>query len=147
MLQRVGFGVAGECGPVIVWGNHMKTLKHFGLACGAALALAGCTTQHLPAGAERGRDGTMAYYIEVETSEPGVRIEADGDYVGVSPVKVKLFADPDGTFHNFGSDTYTLKAYPLREGQRMQMKTFRTGKWFQQEDMVPKRVFFDMGAK
>lgn len=43
---------------------------------------------------ERGRDGTIAYNVEIESSEPGARIEANGmnglaavgwEFVGMTP--------------------------------------------------------------
>lgn len=58
---------------------------------------------------------------------------------------LKIFGDKDGTFHNFGSYDYIIKAYPVRAGQDIQVKHFRTGGWFTAEDMIPKRVFFDFG--
>lgn len=94
---------------------------------------------------ERGRDGTIAYDVLVESSEPGVRIEANQEYVGTTPLTLKIFGDRDGTFHNFGSPEYTIRALPAKPGQYGQTKVFRTGKWFAPEDMIPKRIFFDMG--
>ncbi len=94
---------------------------------------------------ERGPNGTIAYCVLVESSEPGARIEANGDYAGQAPLKLKIFGDRDGTFHNFGSYDYIIKAYPVRPGQEVQVKYFRTGGWFTAEDMIPKRVFFDFG--
>ena len=66
----------------------------------AAIALfSGC--ESIPPGAERGPNGTMAYYVPVESNEPGVRIEANGEFVGTTPLTLKIFGDPDGTFHDF----------------------------------------------
>jgi hypothetical protein len=105
----------------------------------------GCSTNiAVPRDAERGPDGTIAYHVLIESSEPGVRIEANNDYIGNTPVTLKIFADPDGTFHNFGSPEYVIRALPVKPGQYPQAKVFRTGKWFAPEDMVPKRIFFDM---
>ena len=120
--------------------------------CGFLLVLTvlyGCSTPDPTSGTtqvERGRDGTIAYYVQVETTEPGVRIEANGDYVGTTPLTLKIFADKDGTFHNFGSYEYVIRALPTKPGQHMQTKIYRTGKWFTPEDMVPKRIFFDMSV-
>lgn len=91
---------------------------------------------------ERGPGGTIAYQIQVEASEPA-RIEAENDYIGNAPVTVKIWGDSDGTFHNFGSDQYVIKAYPMKPGEQVQAKIFRTGGWFGPEDKIPKRVFFD----
>ncbi len=82
--------------------------------------------------------------VEIESSEPGARIEANGEYVGKTPVTIKIYGDEDGTFHNFGKYSYTVTAYPVKPGQRHQTKTFRAGGWFTQEDMIPKKIFFDL---
>ena len=110
------------------------------------VSLCGCsTTDSATTGAvERGRDGTIAYNVQIESSEPGVRIEANNDYIGNTPLTLKIFGDKDGTFHNFGSPDYVIRALPVKPGQHVQSKVFRTGKWFAPEDMIPKRIFFDM---
>jgi hypothetical protein len=107
--------------------------------------LAGCATA--PPGAERGPNGTIAYLVQVESSEPGVRIEANNDYIGQTPLTLKIFGDKDGTFHNFGSSEYIVRALPANTNQFMQTKVFRTGGWFSQEDKVPSRIYFDMSQK
>jgi len=113
---------------------------------GGLLALAGCATSNSSGEKpERGPHGTIAYLVQVESSEPGARIEANGDYIGKAPCTLKIFGDKDGTFHNFGSYHYIVTAYPVRPGQQQQTKDFRTGGWFTPEDMVPKRIFFDFG--
>jgi len=106
----------------------------------------GCATTGGP-NAERGSQGTIAYEVEIESSEPGARVEANGEDVGKTPFKLRIFGDPDGTFHNFGRYDYVLKCYPVRPNQRTQVKVFRTGGWFTQEDRIPKRVFFDLNEQ
>jgi len=96
---------------------------------------------------EKGPQGTIAYYVEVESSEAGVRIEANNDYVGRTPLKLKIFGDKDGTFHNFGMDDYVIEAFPEKTNQFKQVKVFRTGRWFQQEDRIPSRIYFEMNQK
>ena len=131
--------------------NCMKTvaavscLASFTFALGVLLALAGCATSSSTAEKpERGPNGTIAYMVQIETSEPGARIEANGDYVGKSPTTLKIFGDKDGTFHNFGSYEFIIKAYPVRQGQYLQTKVFRTGGWFTAEDRIPTRLYFDL---
>lgn len=114
-----------------------------GLAC--ALLLAGCQT--LPPGAERGPHGTMAYTVLIEASEPGARIEANGQYVGDAPVHLKIFGDPDGTFHDFGSPYYVIRATPVTTNQFEQVRYFGTGQWFGPEDRIPQQIYFDMNQK
>ena len=111
----------------------------------AASMLVGCATPESPI--ERGREGTIAYSVQVEASEPGVRIEADNDYIGNAPLTLKIFGDKDGTFHNFGSQEYVIKAFPSDTNHFVQTKVFNTGRWFQAEDKIPKRIYFDMTQK
>src|SRR5207253_1714279 len=74
-----------------------------------AIFLAGCQT--IPPGAERGPHGTIAYDVLVEASAPGARIQANGQDVGATPVHLKIFGDPDGTFHDVGYAPYGPPAY------------------------------------
>ena len=85
----------------------MKTQLILSGGLAAIGLLSGCET--IPPGAERGPDHTMAYNVPVEASEPGVRIEANGEFVGTTPLTLKIFGDPDGTFHDFGSYEYSFK--------------------------------------
>ena len=104
--------------------------------------LAGC--QSPPPGAERGPHNTMAYYVDVDASPPGARIEAEGNDAGPTPTRIKIFGDLDGTFHDFGSYTYTVRAYPVASNQYPQVRVYGTGKGFSHEDMIPKKIYFDM---
>jgi hypothetical protein len=119
--------------------KHVLTLPVFGI-----FIVAGCATTD-GTKPETGKGGTIAYLVEVESSEPGARIEADNEYVGKTPLTLKVFGDKDGTFHNFGSYHYTITAHPVRPGQQSQTKDFRTGGWFTPEDRIPKKIFFDFG--
>jgi hypothetical protein len=112
-----------------------------------AIALLGCSS--VPPNTERGPQGTIAYLVQIESSAPGVRIEANNDYIGKTPCTLKIFGDRDGTFHNFGSYEYVIKAYPepSNTNQFVQTKVFRTGGWFSQEDKIPSRIYFEMGQK
>lgn len=104
--------------------------------------LAGCAS--IPPGAERGPHGTMAYNVTVESSEPGVRVEVNNEPVGTTPLTLKIFGDPDGTFHDFGSYEYVVRAFPLHTNQFVQTRVFRTGKMFTPEDYIPHQIYFDM---
>jgi hypothetical protein len=108
----------------------------------AALVLVGC--ESIPPGAERGPHHTMAYDVLVEASPPGARIEANGQDVGVTPVHIKIFGDPDGTFHDFGSYYYVVRALPIATNQFVQTKLFQTGHLLTPEDHIPARIYFDM---
>lgn len=123
----------------------MRRIASFASALTAATLMMGCASTAPTT--EKGPQGTIAYVVQVESSEPGVRIEANNDYIGKTPCMLKIFADEDGTFHNFGSYEYVIKAYPANTNQYLQTKVFRTGGWFSQEDRVPSRVYFDMSQK
>jgi hypothetical protein len=122
----------------------MKSPFSFGLWLAALLG--GCATDS-GSKPERGPDGTVAYYVKIESNEPGARVEVNDDHVGVTPIEVRIWGDEDGTFHNFGSSDFVIRVFPVREGQSTQSKVFRTGGWFAQEDRVPKHLFFDLNQK
>jgi hypothetical protein len=121
----------------------MKTKLFFTASLAAAGLLVGCSSP-LPPGVERGPHNTMAYDVLVEASPPGARIEAEGSNIGNTPCHLKIFGDRDGTFHDFGSYTYTVRAFPIASNQYPQVRVFGTGKGFQREDMIPKSIYFDM---
>lgn len=120
----------------------MKTLCWI-VGLTAAALLAGCESPP-PPGVERGPHNTIAYDVLVEASPPGARIEAEGNNIGNTPCHIKIFGDRDGTFHDFGSYTYVVRAYPIASNQYPQIRVFGTGKGFQREDMIPKSIYFDM---
>jgi len=122
--------------------SYMKTNIWMMGGLAAVSLFAGC--QSLPPGAERGPDGTMAYEVLVESSEPGVKIQVNGEVVGNTPLTLKIFGDPDGTFHDFGDYYYTIQALPVRTNQFVQTASFRTGHLMSGEDRIPRRVYFDM---
>jgi len=114
----------------------MKSLANIVLLC-----LVGCASTGDP---ERGRDGTIAYYIEIESEPPGQRIEVDHDYIGRTPIRYKIFGDPDGTFHNWGQYEVLIEALPDSTNLFPQSKLFRTGGWWSPEDKIPSRIYFNM---
>jgi hypothetical protein len=104
---------------------------------------AGCATPP-PPGAELGPHGTIAYNVRVEASAPGVRIETNRVFAGITPLTIKLFGDKDGTFHDFGSYFYLVQAFPIQTNEYVQTKWFRTGRMFTPEDYVPGSIYFEM---
>lgn len=120
----------------------MKTLTAILIVCALPALLVGCASSSSKP--ERGPAGTIAFQVQIETSETDVRIEANNDYIGKAPLTLKIFGDKDGTFHNFGNDEYIIKAFPNKTGQRVQTKVFKTGRWFATEDKIPSRIYFDM---
>jgi len=63
--------------------NKVMKQKFILIAAGLAAVglLAGCET--IPPGVERGPHGTMAYDVLIEASEPGARIEANGQDIAI----------------------------------------------------------------
>jgi hypothetical protein len=122
-------------------------MKYLIFACLITLAalLTGCET--VPPGVERGPHGTIAYDILVEASDPGARIEANGEYVGNTPVHLKVFGDRDGTFHDSGNYEYVIQAFPLATNQYAQIRAFGTGRGWTHADQIPQRIYFDMNQK
>jgi hypothetical protein len=86
----------------------------------------------------------MAYDVLVEASDPGARIEANGEVMGNTPLHLKIFGDTDGTFHDFGSYAYVIRALPLSTNQFAQTRVFQTGHMLAPEDRIPERIYFDM---
>jgi hypothetical protein len=112
----------------------------------ALLLLIGCQSTP-PPGVERGPHNTWAYDVLVEASQPGARIRAEGQDWGVTPVHLKVFGDPDGTFHDFGSPYFEVLASPLTTNQFPQARYFGTGHLFGPEDRIPQRIYFDMNQR
>src|SRR5215469_4603416 len=124
----------------------MRAKWIFATSLAAAFVLAGCQTP-LPPGAEPGPHGTMAYDVLVDATPPGARIEANGQDVGQTPVHIKIFGDRDGTFHDFGSPWYVVKAFPIETNQFPQVRFFGTGHLFGPEDRIPSKILFDMNQQ
>ena len=85
-------------------------MKQVSLVTFLALLLVACNS--LPTNTERGPDGTIVYRVPVEASEPGARIEVNGESIGTAPLVLKIYGDRDGTFHSFGSYEFLVRAYP-----------------------------------
>lgn len=112
---------------------------------GLALVIsAGCATDQ--PGVEKGLHNTIAYSIRVESSEPA-KIEVNNQPAGTTPLTVKVFGDRDGTFHNFGSDEFVLRAYPSRPEEFPQTKIFKTGAFGVKDDKIPERIYFDFAPR
>ena len=121
----------------------MNSIFSLTVMAAATVLMAGCATP-IPPGAERGPNGTIAYDVLVEASQPGARIEANGELVGNTPVHIKIFGDPDGTFHDFGSEFYEVRALPVTTNQFAQFWFFQTGHFLSPQDRIPQRIYFDM---
>lgn len=108
----------------------------------AAILLAGCGTPDAP-NTERGPEGTIAYYVPIESNLPGTKIEVNYNVIGVAPITTKIFGDRDGTFHNFGSDEYTVRAYPPGTNYYPKTMIFKTGAFSIKDDRIPDKIIFN----
>jgi hypothetical protein len=93
---------------------------------------------------ERGPDRTVAYYIKVDSSMPGVAIETNKVIAGKTPLTLRVFGDVAGGFHNLGSPEFLVRALPSNTNEFTQTKSFRTGKNSAPGDRIPGFIFFDM---
>jgi hypothetical protein len=120
----------------------MKTGMLLAAGIAAMSLFVGC--ESTPPGVEQGPHGTIAYDVDVESFPPGARIEANGQIIGNAPLHLKIFGDKDGTFHDFGSYYYIVRALPMATNQFVQTRVFRTGRMFTPEDHIPQRIDFDL---
>jgi len=123
----------------------MKSKPMLGGMLALGLWVTGCET--LPPDAQRGPHGTIAYDVLIEASPPGAKIEAEGKIIGETPLHLTIYGDKDGTFHDFGTDFYVIRALPLTTNQYSQIRMFGTGRWFGPEDRIPEQILFDMDQK
>ena len=93
---------------------------------------------------ESGPEHTVAYYIKIESSLPEVTIETNHVGAGKTPLILRVFGDPPGTFHNFGSPEYSLGALSQSTNEFAQVRTFRAGKRSTPGERIPGLVFFDL---
>jgi hypothetical protein len=121
---------------------RMASFAAGALSC---LMLAGCSTTG--ADEEKGPRGMLAYFIRVEASSPGIRIETNHVFAGVTPLVVKVFGDPGGTFHNFGSSEFSIVALPSSTKEFPQLQRFLTGTPSAPGSSIPGLLFFDMNRK
>lgn len=109
---------------------------------GLIAAVAGCETTGPEGGS--GPEHTVAYYIEVESSVPDVTIETNNVAAGKTPLTLKIFGDPPGTFHNFGAPNYSLRALPPSTNDFAQEHSFRAGKRNEPGERIPGVIFLDV---
>ena len=108
-----------------------------------AALLVSCTNPVFQTG-ERGPDGTLPYFIKVESSEPGASIETNHVFAGKTPLTLKVFGDYPGCFHDFGSPEFVLRVLPENTNEVIQTKIFRTGHGSTPGDRIPGLVFVDL---
>ena len=108
-----------------------------------AAVLLGCSST--PKG-DKGPEGTKAFYIQVQASREGVSIETNNVFAGKAPFLLRLMGDKDGTFHNFGSPQYVVRALPATTNAFTPTQAFKTGDKSSPGDRIPGLIFFDMSS-
>src|SRR5258708_25435541 len=111
------------------------------IRAGVTAVLAGCSTT--PNG-EKGPESTIAFYVQVQASQEGIRVETNSVYAGKTPLTLRLFGDEGGTFHNFGAPQYIVRALPANTNRFVPTQVFRTGAGSTPGDRIPGLIFFDM---
>ena len=120
------------------------------LATGFAALAFGCASPELPPSPapasysppppkyDPASDPQPHYSILVESSPPGVRVEFNDEFVGITPCRIRV---PGSTGRKYpGGDfrDHIFKALPPATGGSSQIKRFTGG------SDIPERLFFDM---
>ena len=88
------------------------------------------------------RDGLRGYRVRVEVSEPGSRIEVNGEHVTTltnTTGEIILWADANGTFRD--NHVTVIKAYPVHTNQFVQKLEFSSRP---QRTYVPHAIYFNL---
>jgi len=91
------------------------------------------------------RDGFRGYRVSVEISDPGCRIEVNGEHVATitnTVGEIILWGDPDGKFR--GDQVVRIMANPVKPGQHQQSKVFSS---LDERVPVPRRLYFDLNLE
>jgi hypothetical protein len=99
----------------------------------AAIMLSGCTST----------TPLKKASVEIVSEPPGVKIEVNSDYIGTTPCTAEI---PANIMGEFTRDT-SIRALPAGDGQQVQTKNFSGGFEYGENDLVPKRILFDMTRK
>lgn len=95
----------------------------------AAMVFAGCASTPIKTAS-----------VEILSEPPGAKIEINNDYIGTTPCTAKI---PANIMGEFTRDT-TIQAFPVDKGLRVQKKHFSGGYDDGGNDLVPKRILFNM---
>ena len=99
----------------------------------AAMVLCGCTSS----------TPLKTASVEIVSEPPGAKIEVNSDYIGTAPCTAEV---PANIMGEFTRDT-TIRAFPAGDGQHVQTKHFSGGFEYGENDLVPKRILFNMTRK
>ena len=91
------------------------------------------------------RDRCWGYRVAVEVSDPGCRIELNGELVATltnTVGEIVLWGARDGKFR--GKQTVRIVANPVKAGQNQQTKTFYN---IRERERIPRRLYFDLNLE
>jgi len=104
------------------------------------LLLTACASPYTPQSASPSpTPAPTTKMVQIISDPPGARIEVNDDYVGDTPLEIKV-AQHNG---NFVNDT-TIRAIPIQQGEYVQSKYF-SGTFL--PAAIPSRILFDMGLQ
>ena len=81
--------------------------------------------------------------MEILSDPSGARIEVNDEYAGTTPCTVKIPANIKGEF----TRRTIIRATPVADGQYPQTKIFSGGNEDMENDLVPKRILFNMNRQ
>jgi hypothetical protein len=87
---------------------------------------------------------TTPHDILITANGGGARITVNGQEMGHTPLHIKVYGDRDGTFHDFGSYSCRIMAYPWDSNQFVQLRVFATNRNAGGGDPIPEAVHFDL---
>ena len=119
--------------------EHQNLILYMSL--GIAAFIAGCETTP---SSEKGPEHTKTFYVQVQASVEGVRIETNNAFAGNAPLTLRILGNKDGTFHNFGNPQFVFRALPLTTNGLAPVQVFKAGTSSSPGDRIPGLIFFDM---
>jgi len=99
-------------------------------SCVLAFALLGCKSWFYH---------EVPHEVFIESDPPGSPIEINDEYVGKTPLTVKIMGGHNGAFSNT-REIHTIHANPVGANQFVQVKQFSGPR----QDLIPKHLYFNL---
>jgi hypothetical protein len=91
------------------------------------------------------------FQITIESDPPGMRVEVNNEYIGVTPTVYKVAGNADRSFNGSWVQRPGIEfiATPPHDQPNLyvQRKAFSPSAFFKQGDHIPDKIFFDMHQK
>jgi len=81
----------------------------------------------------------VPHEVFIESDPPGSPIEINDEYVGKTPITVKIMGRHNGAFSD-SRETHTIRANPVGGNQFVQTKQFSGPR----QDLIPKHLYFNL---